>query len=62
MARTIGRSPEEVLGLRPGASADEIKSAYRNLARRYHPDVSSDPDAEEKFKELGGLIPIYREG
>ena len=35
------------------ASPDEIKRAYRRLARRFHPDVSSEADAEERFKEIG---------
>ena len=48
------RDPYEVLGVPKDASADEIKSAYRRLARRYHPDVNpDDPQAEEKFKEIG---------
>jgi molecular chaperone DnaJ len=42
----------EVLGVPRNASGDELKSAFRNLARQYHPDVSQDPDAEEKFKEI----------
>ncbi len=42
----------EVLGVERNASAEEIKQAFRQLARRYHPDVSTDPDAEEKFKEI----------
>ncbi|NOT04745.1 MAG: molecular chaperone DnaJ [Anaerolineales bacterium] len=42
----------EVLGLGKGASDDEIKAAFRKLARVYHPDVSKEPDAEEKFKEI----------
>ena len=41
-----------ILGLQRGASEDEIKSAYRKLARKYHPDVSKETDAEEKFKEV----------
>ena len=48
------RDPYEVLGVPRDASADEIKSAYRRLARRYHPDVNrDDAQAEEKFKEIG---------
>jgi len=44
----------EVLGVTHGASQDEIKSAYRRLARQHHPDVNpNDPTAEEKFKEIG---------
>jgi len=41
-----------ILGLERGASADEVKKAYRKLARKYHPDVSKEKDAEEKFKEV----------
>ena len=42
----------EVLGLGKGASDDEIKAAFRKLARVYHPDVSKEENAEEKFKEI----------
>jgi molecular chaperone DnaJ len=41
----------EVLGVPRDASESDLKSAFRNLARKYHPDVSDAPDAEEKFKE-----------
>src|SRR5258708_36185733 len=41
-----------ILGLQKIASADEIKAAYRKLARKYHPDVSKEKGAEEKFKEV----------
>lgn len=42
-----------VMGVDRKASDEEIKKAYRKLARKYHPDVSKEPGAEEKFKELG---------
>lgn len=41
-----------ILGLERGASDEEVKKAYRRLARKYHPDVSKEPSAEEKFKEV----------
>ncbi len=42
----------EVLGIDKTASADDIKHAYRTLAKKYHPDLNHDPDAPEKFKEV----------
>jgi len=43
----------EVLGVPRDADLDTIRRAYRKLARKYHPDLNSDGDAEERFKELG---------
>src|SRR5574344_1750293 len=42
----------EVLGVEKSASQDEIKSAFRKLAKKYHPDLNKEPDAEAKFKEV----------
>ena len=41
-----------ILGVSKTASDDEIKSAYRNLAKKYHPDINKAPDAQDKFKEI----------
>ena len=41
----------DVLGVSKNATEQEIKSAFRKLAKKYHPDVSKEPDAAEKFKE-----------
>lgn len=45
--------PYEVLGVARDASEDDIRRAYRKLARAHHPDVNTDPGAEERFKEIG---------
>ncbi|EPS66965.1 hypothetical protein M569_07807 [Genlisea aurea] len=47
-----------VLGVSKGASKSEIKSAYRKLARNYHPDVNKEPTAEEKFKEISNAYEV----
>ena len=43
----------EVLGVPRDAGADDIRRAYRKLARQYHPDINDESDAEERFKEVG---------
>ncbi len=42
----------EILGIRRDAGSEDIKAAFRNLARQYHPDINKNPGAEEKFKEI----------
>jgi curved DNA-binding protein len=51
----------EVLGVPRGAEADEVKRAYRKLARKYHPDVSKEKNAENKFKELQEAYEVLRD-
>lgn len=48
----MSRNPYDVLGVQQGASEDEIKSAYRKLAKKLHPDVNSEPDAQDRFREI----------
>ncbi|MGE5558090.1 MAG: molecular chaperone DnaJ [Bacillota bacterium] len=48
----------EVLGIQRGASEEEIKKAFRKLARQYHPDVNKEPQAEQKFKEINEAYEI----
>lgn len=51
----------KIMGVAREASADEIKRAYRRLARKYHPDVSKEQDAEERFKEIGEAYEVLRD-
>ena len=51
----------QVLGIGRDAKQDEIKKAYRKLARKYHPDVSKEPDAGAKFKEIGEAYAVLRD-
>ena len=50
-----------VMGVDRDASQDEIKRSYRKLARKYHPDVSSEPDAESRFKEVGEAYEVLKD-
>ena len=60
------RSPYDVLGVSPNASEEEIKKAYRNLSRKYHPDANvNNPNkdqAEERFKEVQQAYQMIMDG
>ena len=51
----------KIMGVARDASQDEIKRAYRKLARKYHPDVSKEPQAEARFKELGEAYEVLKD-
>jgi len=48
----------EILGLNKGATIDEVKKAYRQMARKYHPDVSKESGAEDRFKKINEAYQI----
>ena len=54
----MSKSLYETLGVSENASADEIKKAYRKLARKYHPDINKDESAVEKFKEINAAYEV----
>lgn len=51
----------KIMGVSRDASAEEIKRAYRQLARKYHPDVSKEADAEARFKEVGEAYEVLKD-
>lgn len=51
----------QILGVEREASKSDIKRAYRTLARKYHPDVSKESDAENKFKEVGEAYEVLKD-
>jgi molecular chaperone DnaJ len=57
----MARDYYDLLGLSRNADQDEIKRAYRRLARKYHPDVNKDPGAEETFKEINRAYEVLSE-
>jgi curved DNA-binding protein len=54
----LSKSLYDTLGVSENASADDIKKAYRKLARKYHPDINKTAEAEEKFKEINAAYEI----
>jgi len=51
----------QTLGVEPTAGEAELKTAYRRLARKYHPDVSKEPGAEERFKAISEAYEVLRD-
>jgi curved DNA-binding protein len=51
----------KTLGVARDATPDQIKRAYRKLARKYHPDVSKEPDAEARFKEINEAQEVLKD-
>ena len=51
----------KILGVEKSATQDDIKKSYKKLARKFHPDVSKEKDAEEKFKELGEAYEVLKD-
>ena len=51
----------KIMGVERNASQDDIKRAYRKLARKYHPDVSKEANAEERFKALGEAYEVLKD-
>jgi molecular chaperone DnaJ len=61
MATDTKRDYYEILGVSRDASKEDLRSAYRRLARKYHPDVSKDEDAEERFKEVNEAYQVLND-
>ncbi len=54
----MAKSLYDTLGVSENASADEIKKAYRKLARKYHPDINKESEAQDKFKEINAAYEV----
>ncbi|MGI0489052.1 molecular chaperone DnaJ [Pantanalinema rosaneae CENA516] len=57
----MARDYYEILGVSRDADKEDIKRAYRRLARKYHPDVNKEPEAEERFKEINRAYEVLSE-
>src|ERR1700741_5018588 len=51
----------QILGLQRTATAEQVKTTYRRLARKYHPDVSKEPNAEESFKDVQEAYEVLKD-
>jgi hypothetical protein len=60
MATIRGMDPHAVLGLPPGATADEVSAAYRALAKRWHPDRGGGRDAEQRMAQINAAYDLLR--
>ena len=58
---TAKRDYYDVLGISKNSSSEEIKTAYKKLAKQFHPDVSKEPNAEKKFKEASEAYTILND-
>jgi molecular chaperone DnaJ len=54
----MGKDYYKTLGVNKGATREEIKKAYKKLAKKYHPDLNKSPEAEQKFKEINGAAAV----
>jgi curved DNA-binding protein len=61
MAAVGSRDHYDALGVSRGASEEDIRRAYRRLARQYHPDVNKEPGAEDRFKEVSAAYEVLRD-
>jgi curved DNA-binding protein len=57
----VAADPYQTLGVKKDASQEEIQKSYRKLARKFHPDVNKNPDAERKFKEIGEAYEVLKD-